>query len=147
MDIRKFCGEIVAEEESDKELHGKVSKCLRKAFRQSRLTSKCEKEMAGILREQALDLRLNPLLRVICKDELDTICKAESGEDDINAEECLKSAFLNKKIPTLACQEEVANLIEESQADINTDPFLQQICALDILKYCSDIPQGSGRRK
>lgn len=146
-DIRKFCGDIISDEVPDKELNGKVYKCLRKAFRQSHLTSKCEKEMADILREQALDLRLNPLIRVVCKDELETICKTEADEDDGKAEECLKSAFLSKKIPTLVCQQEVANLIEESQADINTDPLLQQACALDILKYCSDIPQGSGRRK
>ncbi|GJQ66994.1 hypothetical protein Trydic_g7986 [Trypoxylus dichotomus] len=145
LDIRKFCGDIISEEKPDKELNGKVIKCLRKSFRQSRLTNKCEKEMVGILRERALDLRLNPLLRAVCKDELETICKIESEEDDGKAEECLKAAFLNRRIPTVACQEEVANLIEESQADINTDPFLQQACALDILKYCSDIPQGSGR--
>jgi len=36
-------------------------------------------------------------------------------------------------------------MIEESQADIQVDPLLQQVCALDLLKFCKDVPQGNGR--
>lgn len=45
------------------------------------------------------------------------------------------------------CRVEVANLIEEAKADIHIDPLLQKACSVDIVKYCSDIPQGNGRRK
>lgn len=98
--------------------------------------------MAVILKEQALDIHLNPLLRALCKNELEFLCST-----DDNQEECLKAAFLKKQIANRPCQEEIANLIQVSQADINVDPSLQQACALDLLKYCYEIPQGNGRRK
>lgn len=41
----------------------------------------------------------------------------------------------------------MADLIEESKADINVDPLLQRACLLDITKYCDEVPQGAGRRK
>lgn len=147
MDIQKFCKDLVAKAKPDKEMNGEVIKCLKNSFKQSRLTNKCEKEMAGILREQAIDLHLNPLLRVLCKNELDTICFYDDAEDSSKVEECLKNAFLQKRIPTRECQEEVATMIQISQADIQVDPLLQQACALDLLKFCRDIQQGNGRRK
>ena len=75
-----------------------------------------------------------------------TICKT-NDEDNGDAEECLKDALLGSRIQTPACKVEVANMIEESQADIQVDPLLQQACALDLLNFCNDIPQGNGRRK
>ncbi|XP_017773865.1 PREDICTED: Golgi apparatus protein 1 [Nicrophorus vespilloides] len=144
MDIKKFCHDVAMQAKPEKQLNGEVIRCLKEAFKHSKLTNKCEREMSGILREQALDLQLNPLLRAVCSNELETICKQESDGSG-NVEECLKVALLNKKIPTVACQNEVASLIEESQADIQVDPLLQQTCSLDILKYCSEVPQGNGR--
>lgn len=45
------------------------------------------------------------------------------------------------------CRVQVADLIEESRADINVDPLLTEACAVDLKKYCSDVPQGAGRRE
>ena len=45
------------------------------------------------------------------------------------------------------CRMQIVDLIEEAKADINADPVLQKACAVDISKYCSDVPQGAGRRK
>jgi len=86
--------------------------------------------------------------RTVCKNELVTICKYD-GEDDDNgdAEECLKEALLGNQLQTPECKVEVANMIEETQADIQVDPLLQSACALDLLNFCSDITQGNGRRK
>lgn len=148
-DIKKFCYDKIIHAKPDQELNGEVIKCLKVSFKKSRLSSKCEKEMANILRDQALDVRLNPLLKAVCKSELETICKLkEDGEEDTgDVEECLKNALMSHKIPTPACQVEVASMIEESQADIQVDPLLQRACALDLLKFCDGIPQGGGRRK
>jgi Golgi apparatus protein 1 len=44
------------------------------------------------------------------------------------------------------CRLEVADLIEQTKADINVDPLLQKACAVDVSKYCSAVPQGAGRR-
>ncbi|KAF5273634.1 hypothetical protein FQR65_LT04634 [Abscondita terminalis] len=140
-DINKFCQSKFILAKPDQELNGEVIKCLKQAFKRSKLTNRCEKKMATILREQALDVQLNPLLRAVCKNELDTICHLDAG----NVEECLKNALLQHKIPTAACQVEVANMIEESHADINADPKLQETCSIDLLKYCKDVVQGQGR--
>lgn len=51
------------------------------------------------------------------------------------------------KVMREECRLEVADLIEQTRADINVDPLLQKACAVDVSKYCSDIPQGAGRRE
>lgn len=38
-------------------------------------------------------------------------------------------------------------MIEEAKADIHVDPLLQRACALDVTKYCVDVPPGAGRSK
>lgn len=91
---------------------------------------------------------VDAFFRTLCKNELQIICKADEYDDNTgDLEECLKDALINKKIQTPECNVEVANMIEESQADIQVDPLLQQACALDLLQYCSEISQGNGRRK
>ncbi|XP_066137894.1 Golgi apparatus protein 1 [Euwallacea fornicatus] len=145
MDINKFCKSSLLESQG-KETNGVVIKCLKEQFKLSRLSNNCEKEMASILREQALNLNLNPLIRMICQNELTTICKSDDDDDNSgDTEECLKDAFLNGRIITPECRVEVANMIEESQADIYVDPLLQQACALDLLNFCQGVPQGNGR--
>ncbi|VEN58943.1 unnamed protein product [Callosobruchus maculatus] len=148
LDIEKFCRyELVTNNERKRQYS--TIECLKKVFKQGKLTSVCQKEVAEILRERALDVNLNPLIRVVCKDELATICKTGSDnvDDDTSgrAEECLKEALLSHSIHTPECRVEVANMIEESQADIQADPLLQKACALDLLTYCGNIEAGNGR--
>lgn len=145
-DIRKFCFNHIIDIKPGNDKNEPVIKCLKTAFRNSKLSDSCEKEMASILHDQASDISLNPLLRAVCKDELETICRQDEESDVEDAEECLKTALLNKKIQTPACQNEIAEMIQESQADIQVDPPLQKACSLDLLNYCSNIPQGNGRR-
>lgn len=143
LDINKFCSRLLVDR--GKETNGVVIKCLKEQFKLSKLSNKCEKEMASILREQALNIDLNPLIRIVCKNELLTICKTDNEDNAGDKEECLKDALLNSQIQTPECKVEVANMIEESQADIQVDPLLQQMCALDLLNFCSNVPQGNGR--
>jgi Golgi apparatus protein 1 len=145
MDMNKFCASVISTNHG-RDLNGAMIKCLKASFKKGVLSHKCESEMVYILREQALDVSLNPLIRVVCKNELETICK--TNEDDSGkTEECLKNALMDNRIMTPECKVEVANMIEESQADIQVDPLLQQVCALDLLTFCKDVPQGNGRRK
>lgn len=145
-DITKFCTKALKDNKNNKDINGPIINCLKEHFKESKLSNKCEKEMANILREQALDINLNPLIRTVCKFELSTICK-ENDEGGGDTEECLKDAFMNKRIATPECAREVASIIEESQADIQVDPLLQRACALDLLSLCQNVPQGNGRRK
>ncbi|KAJ8910173.1 hypothetical protein NQ315_016184 [Exocentrus adspersus] len=142
LDIRKYCKNELSSNE--KLVGDAVIKCLKTQFKLSKLSDVCEKELAEVLKEQALNINLNPLVKVVCKNEINTICKFKE-EDSAKVEECLKTALISKNIPTPECRLEVANMIEESQADIQVDPLLQRICALDLLTYCHDVPQGNGR--
>ncbi|XP_015608654.1 Golgi apparatus protein 1 isoform X2 [Cephus cinctus] len=144
-DIDRHCKEVLMRESTVHELEGKVIKCLKIKFRESKLTAKCELQMTSILKEAALNYHLNPLLATLCSTEVETICPAEDMEPG-DVEECLKAEFKrgNQEMKE-ECRLEVADLIEQRKVDINVDPLLQKACAIDVSKYCSDIPQGAGR--
>ncbi|XP_055641505.1 Golgi apparatus protein 1 isoform X2 [Toxorhynchites rutilus septentrionalis] len=148
-DIADHCTNIVTSAKANEELNGKVIGCLKSKFREGKLHSNCEKQMTEILHEQALNYKLNPLLQSVCKDEIQVLCSsaADNGfdEDHGKVEECLKQAFLQKKMINQACKVEVAELIQEGKADIYADPMLQRACAVDLLKYCSNVQSGNGR--
>ncbi|XP_055546541.1 Golgi apparatus protein 1 isoform X1 [Wyeomyia smithii] len=148
-DIADHCTEIVAGAKANEELNGKVIGCLKVKFREGKLHTDCEKQMTEVLHEQALNYKLNPLLQSVCRDEIQILCSAtiESGtlEDHGKVEECLKQAFIEKKLINRACKLEVVELIQEGKADIYADPMLQRACAVDLLKYCSNVQSGNGR--
>ncbi|XP_047987444.1 Golgi apparatus protein 1 [Leguminivora glycinivorella] len=149
LDIKKHCSSIVENEPKDVELKGKVLDCLTEKFRQSQLTSGCENELTNILKEQALNYRLNPLLSKLCNAEIQTICAVPNDsitKSDGQVEECLKTALVNNKIVSPACAHEVAQIIEDRKVDINADPLLERACTFDLLKYCKDLEHGDGRR-
>ncbi|XP_072382260.1 Golgi apparatus protein 1 [Diabrotica undecimpunctata] len=145
LDINKFCKKELLGPRNDKKPEDLVIKCLKNQFKMSKLSNNCEQEMAGILRERALNVNLDPLLGLMCKNEIESICKLDE-DDSGSTVECLKNAFISKRIPTRECQVEVAALIEGSEADIQADPLLQRACALDLLTHCKDIEQGNGRK-
>ncbi|KAK0179710.1 hypothetical protein PV327_005438 [Microctonus hyperodae] len=145
-DINSYCSELTSNNRLDKDkMEEKVIRCLKIKFRQAKLTTKCERQMAIILRQAALNYHLNPLLTTLCSKEIDTICHADD-EQPGKVEECLKMEF-NKGNPEMReeCRVEIANLIEEARADINVDPLLQKACLIDVNKYCSDVSQGNSR--
>lgn len=148
-DIDRNCKGVLIREPTDKELEGKVIKCLKIKFRESKLTVRCEHQMTIILREAALNYHLNPLLATMCAHEIETICRDENDPKMSQpgaVEECLKVEFnAGNKDMREECRLEVADLIGQTRADINVDPLLQKACAVDVSKYCSDIPQGAGR--
>lgn len=65
---------ISANEPQDVELQGKVLQCLKVKFKENKLTTACENELANLLKEQALNYRLDPLLGKLCNAEIQTIC-------------------------------------------------------------------------
>lgn len=142
--IATYCTHIVAKAGAEQELSGKVVECLRVRFREGKLTEKCQVQMTEVLREQALNYRLNPLLTSICRNEIALICEGDINEQG-KVEECLKVAFLEHRLMSTNCRYEVATMLEEARADIHVDPLLQQACQVDLLKYCSTVQSGNGR--
>jgi golgi apparatus protein 1 len=72
-DIRKFCSHVITQEPADQELEGKVVKCLKAQHREQRLSSPCERQMTDIMRESALNYKLNPVLANACHSEVSTL--------------------------------------------------------------------------
>ncbi|XP_075159778.1 Golgi apparatus protein 1 isoform X2 [Haematobia irritans] len=145
--IDRYCSAIVANAQPNEELNGKVVQCLKDKFRKSLLDEECAQEMVKILQEQALNYKLNPLLQTFCKHEIAVLCNPENYVKEHGmVEECLKTAFLNEKIVNRDCRLEVATLIAEAKADIHVDPILEEACTDDLLRYCSNVKKGNGRK-
>lgn len=125
----------------------KVVRCLTDKFRENKLEQKCQNKMIEILKEQALNYKFNPLLKNLCEGEIKFYCKENMENDDGMVEECLKTAFSSGKNLNTECKLEIANLIAEAKADIHVDPLLHRACSNDLLKYCSNVKSGNGRRK
>lgn len=147
--IAEHCTKVVATAKQNEELNGKVVNCLKAKFREGVLTVACEERMTEVLHEQALNYKLNPLLTAVCRSEIRIICGKTNDDNDDRGEveECLKLAFLNGRIISQECKFEVALLIQEAKADIHVDPLLERACTVDLLKYCSNVKSGDGRRK
>jgi golgi apparatus protein 1 len=147
-DIADYCTRVLVEVKENEELNGKVVNCLKQKFRQGKLQMKCQKQMTLILHDQALNYKLNPLLATVCKSEIEILCKKDDDDDEEgHVEECLKENFLAKRIISPECKIEIATLIQEAKADIHVDPILFKSCTVDLLKYCSKVESGNGRRK
>ncbi|XP_076374077.1 Golgi apparatus protein 1 [Tachypleus tridentatus] len=141
-DIPKFCSSVIAKEKQDEEFEGKVIACLKKQYRKTRLSATCEAEILSVMREVAQDYQLDPVLVQACSVEIRNNC--EDREETV--EDCLRSRFVDKKIFNPDCKKEVARLIQDGNADIQSDPTLYHVCITDIKHYCQDIPAGHGKQ-
>ncbi|CAH1270214.1 GLG1 [Branchiostoma lanceolatum] len=145
-DVPKFCRDILAESRST-ELEGRVIGCLKAKVGKNRLSPQCEDHIKELMREAAIDYRMDPQLAQGCKEEMTSWCSEEMTNPDTGSvEECLKKKFSEKKITSKMCQTQVLRLLQEGKADIHVDPLLHQSCALDIKHYCAGIPAGEGRQ-
>ncbi|GFT88871.1 golgi apparatus protein 1, partial [Trichonephila clavipes] len=140
-DIPKFCSSVIAENKEATEFEGKVINCLKQQYRKNKKLSRlCENEVVRLMRDVAQDYNLDPQLVQACASEVQQKCA-----DEPNIEECLKIKFQKKELENGECRREVARLIFEGKADIQSDPLLYRICVTDIKHFCNDIPAGHGR--
>ncbi|XP_059141674.1 Golgi apparatus protein 1-like [Physella acuta] len=158
LDIPKYCATIYDGSNREEEMEGKVIDCLKKQFvkKSKSLSSDCEKEVQSIIKEEALDIGLNPVLFQECKDEIHSVCETEFASLQKNEEtdefsdekglviECLKRNF--QKLKTKGCQKAVAYSIAESRIDVHVDPLLHSTCLKDLIKHCHIVKQGQGRQ-
>ncbi|CAA9995379.1 unnamed protein product, partial [Nesidiocoris tenuis] len=117
-------------------------------FRRGKLTPMCQKQVVSLLKEAALNYKLNPLLSNVCDKEIKTLCATEETEkiDKGKVEECLKEALLNGQISDVVCRDEIVELINVGKADISADPILNSACADDINDHCTHVDYGAGRK-
>jgi len=148
-DINKFCSDVVSRFKDDHEFfEGHVIDCLKqKAIQKhSKLTDQCRKEMMNILADSAHVVDADPVLEENCPNSL-AICRGRPNVDtDLKINECLKEMFESRSLKDGdACNRHLAQIIEGAGADIHADPVLHSACAVDLRKFCRDIPQGEGR--
>ena len=86
----------------------------------------------------------DPVLNKLCPQTLVACKSVHHSDKEIN--ECLKELFKRGAIlDGEECVKHVAEIIEETGADIHTDPVLNNACAVDLTKFCRDIAPGEGR--
>lgn len=140
-EIGQYCSKVVAQSSPDELLDGKVIACLKKQYLFNTLGQKCEVEILNIIREVSSNVELDPILYRKCHKEMQAKCANE-----LNVHECLKAKFINRAIDDIGCKHEVARIIRESEADIESDPHLFNICRQDLKTYCGDVLPGKGQQ-
>ncbi|XP_027200699.2 Golgi apparatus protein 1 [Dermatophagoides pteronyssinus] len=141
IEIHRHCSNIIRESKTNELLDGKVIACLKQQYLHNTLSQTCEIEIINIIREVSMNIELDPILYRVCQREIHRKC---SNETDIN--ECLKNRFLSKQIDDLGCKHEIARLIKETEADIESDRHLFEICLSDLKTFCSDVISGHGHQ-
>jgi len=146
-DIPKFCKEAMRSK-NEEFYEGHVIACLKEKAIQKRsmLSDPCRKEIMTIMSDSARNVEADPELEEKCPNSLAS-CKSNPNIDtDLKINECLKDMFDKKMLLDGAeCNTHLAQIIEGTGADIHTDPVLHAACAIDLRKFCRDIPQGEGR--
>ncbi|VDN05170.1 unnamed protein product [Thelazia callipaeda] len=147
-DIDKYC---------HAEKGDRVLECLKNMKILRSLSSKCQKIVIERMREQAKDVRLNVGLLEACREEAEQYCPDDYKKinDPQYAKKtlegvfvmCLRTQYTNpqKSVHLNAkCKDEIANVILESEFDVQLDPQLYRACKNVITKHCSYSVMKSG---
>ncbi|CAF3645191.1 unnamed protein product [Rotaria sordida] len=126
----------------DRDMGGRIIGCLRSKYAntQVELEPKCITELIDVIQTSKLDIEIDVKLYQKCKTTINANCPGGDKED------CLKLLYQKKQLADDGCRQEVMRIIREGRADIHTDSALSTACQFDILKYCNDIPIGSGKQ-
>ena len=147
-DISKFCSKVLLKYNGEDEfLEGHVVDCLREtALQKHRLSKKCMKEVMVTAEDAARLVAADPLLEELCPGSLASCRSRVHGQGETT--ECLKEMFKEGRILDTDgqdCNRHIAQTIEVVSADVHGDPVLHTACAVDLRKFCRDVPQGEGR--
>ncbi|CAF0840594.1 unnamed protein product [Rotaria sordida] len=127
---------------TDRKMDGGIIQCLRSNYTNTSITleSQCVLELIDVIQTSKLDIKLDVKLYQNCRKFLKIECIG------IDQEDCLKLLYQKNKIDDDTCKEQIKRIIREGQVDIYADRALTFACQADLLKYCNDIPIGSGKQ-
>ncbi|CAF4384070.1 unnamed protein product [Rotaria sp. Silwood2] len=130
------------DEVADRGMGGRIIQCLRSKYTDTSITleSQCVSELVDVIQTSKIDIKLDIKLYESCRKLLKSECIGMDQED------CLKLLYQKDQINDDVCKEQVKRIIREGQADIHVDRALAFACQADVLKYCNDIPIGSGKQ-
>jgi len=161
-ELKDFCSEVLLQQ-GDKEssrdfLEGQVVQCLQNKFISDAesISPQCKHELEVTVQDEAMDYRAKPIILMHCSKTISR-CQQKLMEDPAidnrtsyygsKVEECLRSSFKKGDIEDgESCSQAIASLIEATNIDIRADALLYKACAVDISKFCRDIPHGSGQQ-
>jgi len=159
MDLKKFCTDVLINSKKDTTrdfLEGAVIQCLQSKFIEDSdlLTPPCKRELEVTVRDEAKDYRANPIILTecpstikSCQQELDRAIDNRTSFYGSKIEECLRNSFKKGEIlDGETCTKAIAGLIEATNIDIKADHLLYRSCAVDLSKFCRDVPHGSGQQ-
>ncbi|CAF3401610.1 unnamed protein product [Rotaria socialis] len=128
----------------DREMGGRIIQCLRSKYADTTITleSPCVSELIDVIQTSKLDIKLDIRLYQSCRKSLNINGQCVG----MDQEDCLKILYQQGKLEDDDCKEQVKRIIREGQADIHVDRALSFACQADVLKYCNDIPIGSGKQ-
>ncbi|CAF3796085.1 unnamed protein product, partial [Rotaria sordida] len=130
------------DEVTDRRMGGRIIQCLRSKYSDTSITleSQCVSELIDVIQTSKLDVKLDVKLYQSCRKFLKSECTGMDQED------CLKLLYQKNRIDDDTCKEQIKRIVREGQADIHVDRALAFACQADVLKYCNDIPIGSGKQ-
>ena len=160
-DLKNYCQDVLlhqGDKDTSKDfLEGQVIQCLQAKLiaDPDLVTPQCRHELSSVIRDEASDYRNNAIIVSECPRSIE-ICKQKLDKENLDArtayyggkvEECLKTMFKKADIADgEVCSKLIATLIEATNIDIQADHMLYKACALDVSKFCSNIPHGSGQQ-
>jgi Golgi apparatus protein 1 len=153
-DVKQHCDDVIQKFNSadfktkPEEYKGDIINCLREKYVEKVLSDQCADEVRQFMRQSAQEFKMDFRLKHRCEEVIQSHC---SGIPDNRVEECLKEAFLNKKIEgdddkTIKCKHEIGRILNEGHSDIQADPILQKTCSRDVLTLCPGVKAGRGRQ-
>ena len=145
-DVTKYCSDIINEfQNGGNGFEGRVVDCLKQtALKKLPLSESCHKEIILNMVDAAKLVEADPVLERSCPQSLLYCRSVYQTDKDIS--ECLKIMFKKGGLQDGAeCERHVAEIVEETGADIHADPVLHSACAVDLRKFCHDVAPGEGR--
>lgn len=147
-DLQKFCKSELTTllDHVDKEqpnAEGSLVLCLRK--HKKRLSMDCANHVTEIMKEAALNYRLDPKLTVVCAPDVKKCQSKETQPGNGEVIECLKNLMKLHQLLS-PCAVEMARIVSEGKVDIHVDPILYSACQVDLKKLCFEVQPGEGRQ-
>ncbi|KAI3379749.1 hypothetical protein SNEBB_009743 [Seison nebaliae] len=148
-DLETKCYKVFASNEfndiKSDDLRNQVYDCLVEEYRnvkkRKNLEENCQTEISLYISEEVIDVRLNEQLQKHCENDLKTLCPRTPFS---KKEECLFTNY--ERVIDNDCKRVIESLLKDMSNDVHMDLELQSSCSVDLLKYCSTVQIGDGRR-